>query len=122
VFAGSAVDDVIQALGWFGSALVVASLALRRPVPFRVVNLASAIVLLVFNLAIGLWPMVLLNVAILAVNTWQLAKLVRRSPVLGPAPPEEGWFIGRDVPTARAAGHSIRSSRGRVDQKVVSRW
>jgi inner membrane protein len=92
-FAGSADNGMIQALGWFGSALVVASLALHRPVPFRLVNLASAVVLLTFNLAIGLWSMVVLNVAILAVNVWQLRKLARRSPVLDPAPPEEGWFI-----------------------------
>jgi hypothetical protein len=95
---------MIQALGWFGSALVVASLALHRPVPFRAVNLISAVVLLAFNLTIGLWPMVVLNVAVLAVNTWHLRKLRRRSPVLDPAPPEEGWFIRRvrTQPPARA--------------------
>ena len=93
-FAGSALG-MIQALGWFGSALVVASLALRRPVPFRAVNLTSGVVVLAFNLAIGLWSMVVLNVAVLAINTWQLRKLMPRARVLDPAPPEEGWYVRR---------------------------
>jgi hypothetical protein len=66
---------MIQLLGWIGSALVVASLTLERPVAFRLLNLASAAVLLVFNIAIGLLAMVLLNVVILIVNFWQLQRL-----------------------------------------------
>jgi hypothetical protein len=50
--------------------------------------------------------MVVLNVAILAVNTWQLRKLVPRAPVLDPAPPEEGWFL---------------RPRGRIDRNAASR-
>jgi hypothetical protein len=68
---------MIELLGWLGSALIVASLTRTRPVTFRLLNLASAIVLLVFNLAIGLWSMVVLNVTILVVNGWQLRLLAR---------------------------------------------
>ena len=67
---------VIQALGWFGSGLIVASLVLRRPIAFRSVNLASAAVLLAFNLAIDLWSMVALNATILVVNGWRLRSLL----------------------------------------------
>jgi hypothetical protein len=66
-----------QTLGWFGSALIVASLVTRQPVRFRLLNLASAVVLLTFNLAIELWSMVALNVVILMVNVWQLRTLWR---------------------------------------------
>lgn len=66
---------MIQLLGWIGSALVVISLTLQRPVLFRLVNLISAAVLLVFNIAIGLFAMVFLNVVILIVNVWQLQRL-----------------------------------------------
>jgi hypothetical protein len=66
-----------QTLGWFGSALIVASLVARQPIRFRLLNLASAVVLLVFNLAIELWSMVALNIVILVVNVWQLASLWR---------------------------------------------
>ena len=69
---------MIAALGWLGSALIVVSLMQRRAVPFRLLNQASALVLLVFNVAIGLWSMVALNVVILTVNTWQLVDLIGR--------------------------------------------
>ena len=77
---------MIQALGWIGSGLVVASLVHNRPLPFRLINLASAIVLLVFNLAIGLWSMVALNSVILIVNLWHLRALTgRHRPESAPA-------------------------------------
>jgi len=66
-----------QTLGWFGSALIVASLVTRQPIRFRLLNLASAVVLLTFNLAIELWSMVALNIVILMVNVWQLRTLWR---------------------------------------------
>jgi hypothetical protein len=105
-----AAPAVIQALGWFGSILIVTSLALHRPIPFRAVNLASAVVLLVFNFAIGLWSMVALNAAVFAVNAWHLRALrsrapnrseQRRVPNLGAAPPAEGWFTPPDGGSAR---------------------
>lgn len=92
---------MIQALGWLGSALIVASLATRRQLPFRFINLVSAVVLLAFNIAISLWSMVVLNVAILAVNAWYLCRMLgadpdrspkRRDENVGQAPPAEGWF------------------------------
>jgi hypothetical protein len=68
---------MIQTLGWFGSALIVASLVAKQPTRFRLLNLASAVVLLVFNLAIELWSMVALNIVILIVNVWRLTSLWR---------------------------------------------
>jgi hypothetical protein len=111
-FTGSAGGGMIDALGWFGSALIVASLMSRRPAPFRVLNLVSAVVLLAFNLAIDLWSMVVLNVAILAVNAWHLGKLVRRTPVLAPAPPREGWFLPSHPPAPRHMNDMARASGG----------
>jgi hypothetical protein len=99
---------VIQLLGWIGSALVVTSLTLRRPVPFRLMNLASAVVLLIFNVAIGLIAMVLLNIVILIVNVWQLQRLLPMPPrqrpqartAAIPAAPAKasGVSPGHDVP------------------------
>jgi hypothetical protein len=66
-----------QTLGWFGSALIVASLVAKQPIRFRLLNLASAVVLLVFNLALELWSMVALNIVILMVNVWRLMSLWR---------------------------------------------
>jgi hypothetical protein len=73
---------------------------LRRQLPFRLVNLASAGVLLVFNIAIGLVSMVVLNITIMIVNVYQLRRTRRhrqaphqpRHKGLVQAPPAEGWF------------------------------
>ena len=77
---------MITVLGWVGSALFVASLAQRRQASFRVLNLLGAAVLLVFDVAINLWAMAVLNVAILVAYGYpliQLARANRRQP--GPA-------------------------------------
>jgi hypothetical protein len=106
---------MIQLLGWIGSALIVLSLTLRRQLPFRLVNLASAGVLLGFNLAIGLWSMVLLNATIIVVNLYQLHRMRRqhraqhrtRHTGVVHAAPAEGWF-STEIPPPRygvAASH-----------------
>ena len=87
---------MIQSLGWAGSALIVGSLMLRRPVPFRIVNLASPVVLLVFDYAIGVWSMVVLNIAILLVNLWQLRDAVCCAGATRPRPRPQ---IGSAEPT-----------------------
>lgn len=65
----------VAALGWVGSALVVLSLAQRDVRRLRQVGLASAILLLAFNLIIGIASMVALNVALVAVNAYRLLHL-----------------------------------------------
>jgi hypothetical protein len=98
---------MIQLLGWIGSGLIVLSLTSQRQTHFRLLNLCSAVVLLFFNYAIGLWSMVALNATILIVNLHQLRR--QRRPVTAKksltrdwvsAPPAEGWYTR---PAARAA-------------------
>ena len=113
---------MIQLLGWIGSVLIVLSLTLRRQLPFRLVNLAAASVLLVFNFAIGLWSMVLLNTAIMIVNLYQLRRTRRhrqaphqtRRKGLVQAPPAEGWFTTENQLPRRhaAAGDPVGSETG----------
>jgi hypothetical protein len=118
---------MIQLLGWIGSVLVVLSLTLRRQLPFRMVNLASAGVLFVFNFAIGLWSMVVLNTTIMIVNLYQLRRTRRprpalrapRHPGLVQAPPAEGWF-SRETQLRRhpAAGDSVGSQIGQSNVRT----
>jgi hypothetical protein len=86
------------------------------------VNLASAGVLFVFNFAIGLWSMVVLNTTIMIVNLYQLRRTRRPRPALRAprhnglvqAPPAEGWFSTK--PQLRrhpaAGGASVGSQTG----------
>lgn len=64
-------------LGWAGSALLVYSLLQTRVLRFRVLNLAAAVALVVFNALVTVWPMVAVNAVIAAINGWHIARLLR---------------------------------------------
>lgn len=68
---------LLDAFGWFGSALLVFSLMQARVLRFRVLNLVACLILLGFNLALGIWPMVAMNAVLSAINVWFIAKLQR---------------------------------------------
>jgi len=67
----------LDALGWAGSALLVFSLMQARVLRFRVLNLVACVILLVFNLLLGIWPMVAMNAALGGINTWFIVTLLR---------------------------------------------
>ena len=62
--------------GWLGSALLIYSVMQARVLRFRVLNLAASAILAGFNWALGIWPMVAMNVALCAINLWHIRKLV----------------------------------------------
>lgn len=66
----------LDALGWAGSALLVYSVMQARVLRFRVLNLVACVVLTVFNGALGIWPMVGMNIALAGINVWFIRKLV----------------------------------------------
>ncbi len=72
-------DLLLDAMGWGGSALLVFSLMQARVLRFRVLNLVACIVLTAFNLVLGIWPMVAMNVVLSAINLWFIVKLMRES-------------------------------------------
>jgi hypothetical protein len=63
---------VIAALGWVGSALVVASLTQLDVRRLRQLNLAAAVVLGIFNIAVGIASMIALNAVLAAINGYHL--------------------------------------------------
>lgn len=67
----------MDVIGWLGSTILVVSLAQTRVLRFRALNLVAALLLIVFNAAIRVWPMVALNVVIAALNAWVLFRLTR---------------------------------------------
>ncbi len=68
--------SLLDAIGWFGSALLIFSVMQARLLRFRVLNLLACIVLTGFNAALGIWPMVAMNVALCLINAWHIRKLV----------------------------------------------
>ena len=66
-----------DALGWFGSALLVFSLLQARILRLRVLNTVACLILVVFNALIAVWPMVAMNIVLAAINLWFIAKMLR---------------------------------------------
>jgi len=66
----------LDAVGWGGSALLVWSLLQTRILRLRWWNLVGSLVLIGYNAAIHVWPMVGLNVTLAAINVWNLRSLV----------------------------------------------
>lgn len=66
----------LDALGWGGSALLVFSLLQARVLRFRSLNLVACLLLLVFNAAIGVWPMVGMNAVLALINVWFIVRLL----------------------------------------------
>ena len=67
----------VDALGWFGSALLIYSLLQARILRLRILNTVACLILIVFNLMIGVWPMVAMNVVLAAINLYFIIKLLR---------------------------------------------
>jgi hypothetical protein len=66
----------LDLIGWLGSALLVFSVMQARLLRFRVLNLLACVVLTGFNAALGIWPMVAMNLALCLINSWHIRKLV----------------------------------------------
>lgn len=67
----------LDALGWFGSALLVFSLLQARILRLRVLNTIACGILTVFNALIEVWPMVAMNVVLAAINLGFIARMLR---------------------------------------------
>lgn len=70
----------VDALGWFGSALLIYSLIQARILRLRILNTVACLILIVFNLMIGVWPMVAMNVVLAAINLKRSGIVAASSP------------------------------------------
>jgi hypothetical protein len=69
-------DHWVDVLGWGGSALLVASLLQARVLRFRTLNTVASGILVLFNVVIGVWPLVAMNATLVAINGWFIVKLL----------------------------------------------
>jgi hypothetical protein len=69
--------DLLSIIGWGGSALVVVSLLQTRILRLRVLNLIGCVILVGFNLAIPVWPMVGMNAVLAVINVVHMWRLLR---------------------------------------------
>ncbi len=66
----------LDIVGWAGSALLVWSLLQTRILRLRALNLLGCLILLGYNAAVRVWPMVGLNVVLALINIWYLRKML----------------------------------------------
>lgn len=67
----------LEAIGWIGSAVLVWSLLQTQLRRLRIINLVGCVILIGYNTANHVWPMVGLNVVLAVINVWQLARMAR---------------------------------------------
>ncbi|SCL25456.1 hypothetical protein GA0070624_3111 [Micromonospora rhizosphaerae] len=66
----------LELVGWAGSALLVWSLLQTRILRLRIFNLLGCLILIGYNAAVRVWPMVGLNVVLALINLWYLRKML----------------------------------------------
>ncbi|MBW8172719.1 hypothetical protein K0651_06625 [Ornithinimicrobium sp. Arc0846-15] len=66
----------IEIVGWFGSLVLVISLLQTRVLRLRMINLVGSLILLAYNAAIMVWPMVGLNTVLALINIYFLYKML----------------------------------------------
>ncbi|MGN9812914.1 hypothetical protein ACTMSW_26620 [Micromonospora sp. BQ11] len=66
----------LELTGWAGSALLVWSLLQTRILRLRALNLLGCLILIGYNAAVEVWPMVGLNVVLAVINVWYLRKML----------------------------------------------
>lgn len=68
--------DWIEALGWIGSGLTIATYAMKTMVPLRIVAIISGVFYLAYAVIQGLWPLVLTELVLLPFNFWRLWEIL----------------------------------------------
>lgn len=69
---------VLEVIGWVGSAILVVSLLQTNLRRLRLINLIGCVILVAFNAALGVWPMVGLNVVLAVINLYYLIQFARQ--------------------------------------------
>ncbi len=84
---------IYEIVGWIGSALVVVSLTQRSIFKLRLIGVGAAASFLVYGILIGAYPLMIVNVVVIAVHLYFLRKLTRRQ--------EEVFSVLRVYPESR---------------------
>ena len=70
-------EHLLEAFGYFASVVVAVSLMMRSIVRLRWINLAGSVCFTIYGLLIGAYPVAALNLAIVAINVYFIAKMRR---------------------------------------------
>lgn len=72
---------LIELFGYLGSALVVISMLMSSVVKLRIINVAGSIISGTYALIIGSFPLALMNICLIIINSYNLFKLLKTKQV-----------------------------------------
>jgi hypothetical protein len=85
--------DWIEAVGFCGTGLTLASWAMGSALHLRVVGLASSVAFLAYGLLTQSWPVVATELMLMPLNGWRLWQLLRRRRAVGEDAEGLDWLL-----------------------------
>jgi len=67
---------IIEAVGWLGAALQVATFAMNSMIPVRILAMASSVCFIIYGGVFHLWPLLTVALVLLSVNAYRLYELI----------------------------------------------
>lgn len=67
-----------EIFGYTGTALILLSMMMTSVVKLRIINMSGSLISMIYAIICNTWPVVLLNLGLLIINSVQLARLRRK--------------------------------------------
>ena len=64
----------LEIFGYIGTALVIISMMMKSINRLRIFNIAGSVISTVYSIIAGAWPIVVMNVSLIAINSYHLLK------------------------------------------------
>ncbi len=64
----------LEIFGYIGTALVIISMTMKSINRLRAFNIAGSVISMIYSIFSSAWPVVVMNVFLIAINTYQLVK------------------------------------------------
>ena len=71
---------IFDIIGYAGSLLVVISMLMTSVMKLRIINTAGSVLAVIYSIAIGAYPTLVMNVALIIINLINMRKLSNNSP------------------------------------------
>ena len=104
--------DWIEWLGYLASLVVLASLAMSSIVRLRWLNLLGCLLFACYGWLIAVWPVVMMNLGIAAINAWFLYQLYHRREAFALLPAEVGSALFE---------HFLAVNRAEIERRIMLR-
>ena len=110
---------LIEAIGWMGSILTIATYAMNTMLPLRLFAIASTIFFAIYAALLGLWPLLVMDLILLPINFYRLWQIVRLRKAVKHARDEQepDFSVARSYGTKRSfkAGNVVFEKGDSVD-------